>query len=925
MSWRYADKAAPRVSLTQSAEEGLVVSLARTATSSSSTLPSEPHNKDNNVDTTDAVFNDDEYDFTTKEQLSLISGATVWTLATVPRYAPLRHSIRLADGPHGVRRPRKDLSLHDSYPATCFPTAAALACSWDAPLMEQVGRTLATEAAYYGVAVLLGPGLNLKRHAAGGRNFEYWSEDPYLTGRLAAAYVRGVQTPNEVDGSTVAACPKHFAVNNQEDHRFVIDAVVDERTARELYLRAFHHVVTTAQPATLMTAYNRVNGAFCSESLPLCRRILRDEWRYDGVVVTDWGATNDRVAGVRATVDLEMPGSHGVHHAALQQALHDVALEESDLQAAAHRVARLIAQHQPPDDEKNEPSDNLRTNSSFHSFRSSASGGSCDKDYRPPAHAPVVDWNAHHAMAKATAMECAILLQNQDSILPLSPNTSIALIGDFAREHPRYQGMGSSQVSTTAVKSAYDEALRYTTPDKIHFAVGYHYDDDHVQDVDDQALREAVTVAQQADVAILFIGLPECMESEGFDRPHLRLPAQHMVLVTEICKVHNRVVVVLSNGGAVEMPWADQVGAILEGYLLGESGGAALVDLIFGAASPCGKLAETFPLQQTDILADRYFPGTQHRVEYREGLNVGYRFFDTARVPVRFPFGHGLTYTTFEYTNLDVTIVTPESATEAQSFSSALQINVTLQLTNTGSFAAKEIVQCYVHAQQSLVYRPEQELAAFTKVFLEPGQSCQVDLDLTAEAFQFYDVGHGRWVVEEGLYEVRVGSSCADIRLRESVQLDSGENASALAMKSYPPCKADDLTANVSDEVFFARFVTEFGSYENVCLANPPPIFPFHRNTLLKDFSEHRYFGKFLAWIVYLGASADVKPGPGQARQKRLARVVTLNLPLRTLVLFSHGGMSFLLLDAILALMNYQLLLAARTFCHALNPFRKRY
>jgi len=710
---------------------------------------------------------------------------------------------------------------------------------------------------------------------------------------LAAAYIQGVQQEPSADQGRrrrVGACAKHFAVNNQEDHRFVVNAVVDERTARELYLRAFEYVVrgSSSPPETLMCAYNRINGTYASEHEWLCRRILRDEWQYEGVVMTDWGATNHRAAGVVATVDLEMPGSHGAQHRALRRALEDPThpLTEEDLDASARRLLQLLARHQPP-----------------------VSTATLEQQLD---ELDDIDWKAHHEIAKDVALECAVLLQNKDNLLPLAPQTKIALIGDFAKDHPRYQGMGSSQVSTDGVVSAYKESARYTK--NIVFSTGYHYDDDHPEDVDETLLQEAMHVANQADVAILFIGLPEIMESEAFDRNHLGLPAQHNALVTEICAVHDNVVVVLSNGGPVEMPWADQPKAILEGYLLGESGGAAVMDLIFGLQSPSGRLAETFPMKQADIYADRYFPGTQDRVEYREGLNVGYRYFDSAAVPVRFPFGHGLTYTTFEYGNFEVNIMgkTP------------LDVRVSIQIANTGSWKAKEVVQCYIHAIDSTVYRPDQELKAFSKVPIDPGSVSTVEFRLTEEAFSFYDVGAKRWVLENGSYEIRLGTSSRDICARHIILLDMGEAPSELAKSTYPPQRNKaSLMASVSDETFYARFVTDFGSRASLNLLNALPVTPFHRNTLLKDLSRLRLFGRLLIWIVYLGASADVKPGPTQARQKRLARIAVDNLPLRTLVLFSQGGMSYELLDAILALMNYQLCSALRKFAIALTPWRK--
>jgi beta-glucosidase len=507
------------------------------------------------------------------------------------------------------------------------------------------------------------------------------------------------------------------------------------------------------------------------------------------------------------------------------------------------------------------------------------------------------------------------LLQNKDNLLPLAHHTKIALIGDFGRDHPRYQGMGSSQVTTECVLTAYEEVFRYT---QALFATGYHYDDEHPEEVDTSLLQEAVAVAQQAEVVLLFVGLPEIMESEAFDRPHLGLPAQHNALVTEICKIHGKVVVVLSNGGPVELPWADLPQAILEGYLLGEAGAAAVVDLVFGQVSPSGRLAETFPLRQRDVLADRYFPGTQERVEYREGLNVGYRYFDTAKVPVRFPFGHGLTYTTFEYADLQILSIDV----------SKTEVKLSLALSNTGLVEASEVVQCYIHPMNSQVYRPEHELKAYSKIFARPGCSVRVAFSLSREAFSFYDVGVGDWVVENGAYEIRIGASSRDIRLHSLITLETGETASELAISTHPPLSqetAAHLTDHVKDEDFYRRFRTAFDSGPGVDPRSTGirSITPFHQSTLLKDLARRRLLGRLLLWIAYKGASADVKPGTSHDRQKRLARVAVENIPLRTLVLFSRGGMSYELLDAFLALMNRQWCGALWKFRVAFTPFRK--
>jgi beta-glucosidase len=681
-------------------------------------------------------------DLTLPEKLLLVSGKSLWTLNDLQPRIPshILPSLRLSDGPHGVRKPLSEMNLQQSHPATCFPTAAALACSWDGRLLQKVGVALRLECLHYGISILLGPGINLKRHAAGGRNFEYFSEDPLLTARCAAFYIHGIQATGQV-----AACAKHYAVNNQESHRFVVNAKIDERTCRELYLRHFEYICKAPQetmgktssssssssvlelglsaiPATLMCSYNKVNGVHCSEHSVLLNDILRREWGYQGVVMTDWGATNNRALGIKASLDLEMPGSHGAHNGIIRKAL------KTSSSAAAAASSSSRGNHGKDDGDPDNPIVSLseldhldpcvdRILNLIHELRDSSPDAAVhasatttnnnNNNATTNTPATTVDWASHHELAKQVAMECAVLLKNDDNLLPLRRNTSVAVIGDFAKDHPRYQGMGSSQVFSECVVSALTEFKSYTN--QVYFSKGYHAGDEHFshqqeqqqnsQDGDDdnddemwidtELLDQAVQVAQKAEVVILFIGLPALMESEGFDRPHLSLPAQHNALVHEICRVHKKVVVVLSNGGAVEMPWANEPQAIFEGYLLGEMGGAAVVELIFGQQSPCGKLAETVPIRQSDILADAYFPGTSdgdgYCVEHREGLQVGYRYFDSVQYKsVRFPFGHGLTYTTFDYSDLKVNIRQDDEATKV--------VDVSFSLTNNGNITGKAVV-----------------------------------------------------------------------------------------------------------------------------------------------------------------------------------------------------------------------------------------
>ena len=825
-------------------------------------------------------------DLTLKEKLSLLSGDSLWTTPAIPH---LRiPSLTLSDGPHGVRKPRKELSLHDSYPATCFPTAAALACSWDESLLFEVGVALQKECVHYGVHVLLGPGMNLKRHPAGGRNFEYFSEDPLLSGRLATAYVQGVQSTGKV-----AACVKHFAVNNQESHRFVVNAVIDERTARELYYRGFEIAIKSASPTAVMCAYNRINGVYCSENITLFTDILRNEWGFLGITMTDWGATNNRIEGIRAGMDLEMPGSHGVHYWEIVEAIRSGDLPVSYVDASVNRMLNLIQEH---------GTNNVLT---AHEY-----------DERNPM------WLEHYELANKVAMECCVLLKNDDNFLPLKAEniSKVAVIGDFANGHPRYQGMGSSQVHSIKVITGLNELSRHIEDNRnILFAPGYDADDYHEENIDMALVNEAVEVAQQASVVLLFIGLPEIVESEGFDRDHLGIPAQHVALVEKVCAVNPNTVVILSNGGALELPWHTHPKAILEGYLLGEAGGGAVVDLIFGVQSPCGKLAETVPERMEDILADKYFPGSWDRVEHREGLLVGYRYFDTCQKRVRYPFGHGLSYTSFSYDSLSVETVQDDIHEKT--------VEVIFTIQNTGPMAGKEVIQCYVHDFQCSVFRPEQELKDFKKVHLEPGEIQKVRFTLSTDAFSFYDIGIGGWIVEKGEFEIRIGSSSRDIRLRGNASFLQGpETASPLARSSYPPVESFEVEA-IDDTTFATRFgndkVSVYAYITNVDFSNSHK---FHRNSLIKDIAKRRLIGKLLLWIVYREASKEVKKGPSENRQKRLILETVENLPLRTLVLFSRGGMSFDTLDACIEFMNCHIFGALKgfgvSFYHFVRPKR---
>jgi beta-glucosidase len=667
------------------------------------------------------VSPDDLDGLTLEEKAALLSGRDFWSTKPVDGLP----AVVLTDGPHGVRRQAGDfdaLGIFENLPATCFPPAVAVGSSWDPSIAERIGTAIALEARALGVHVVLGPGVNIKRSPLCGRNFEYYAEDPLLAGVLGAAHVRGQE------GGGVGASVKHFAANNQETDRMQVSADVDERTLREIYLPAFERVVTQARPATVMCAYNKLNGVYASQHRWLLTDVLRTEWDFGGVVVSDWGAVDDRVAAVAAGLDLQMPGNHGVSDRQVVDAVRASALDESFVDVSAGRVAGLTRYVQQPSDG--------------------------------------FDSEAHHALARELAAECAVLLKNDGGVLPLASGARLAVVGEFART-PRFQGGGSSNVNATTVTAALD-ALSAATD--VVFAPGFSLDGSG----DAAALREeAVRAAADADVAVVFAGLGDREESEGFDRTTLDLPAVQVELIRAFAAAARRTVVVLSHGGVVSLEgWHDDVDAILEGFLLGQAGGGALTDLLLGAANPSGHLAETIPLRLADNPSYLNFPGEQGHVRYGEGVMVGYRHYATAGVPVRYPFGHGLSYTTFATSDLAVEATGDDAA------------RVTLTVTNTGERAGKHVVQVYVATEAGPVRRPARELRAFTKVALEPGESRPVSLDLDRRAFAYWDVREGGWVVAPGTYTVQIGADALDIVAEAAVVLTGDAVVPELTMQS---------------------------------------------------------------------------------------------------------------------------------------------
>ncbi|WP_424766383.1 glycoside hydrolase family 3 C-terminal domain-containing protein [Paenibacillus sp. sgz302251] len=658
-------------------------------------------------------------ELTLEEKAGLCSGLNFWHTKGVERLGI--PSVMVTDGPHGLRKQSGSsdhLGLLDSVPATCFPSAAGLACSWDVELVGQVGVALGEECQAEDVAVLLGPGANIKRSPLCGRNFEYFSEDPYLSSEMAASHINGVQSQG------IGTSLKHFAVNNQEHRRMTTNAVVDERTLREIYLASFEGAVIKAQPWTVMSAYNQVNGAYASENTRLLTEILKKEWGHEGFVVSDWGAVNERVAGLAAGLELEMPSSNGAGDRKIVEAVRSGALSEDTLNNAVERILTVVFK----------AVDNKKENA-------------------------VYDAEAHHQLAARVAVESMVLLKNEDAILPLQKSGSIAVIGAFANK-PRYQGGGSSHIKPTRLDHTYAEITRAAGPGaKVAYAQGYKLEND---DIDEALLQEAKAHAAEADVAVLFIGLPDRYESEGYDRQHLNIPDNQRALIDAVAEVQSNVVIVLSNGAPIVMPWLDKAKAVLEGYLGGQAVGGAIAALLFGDANPSGKLAETFPLKLSDNPSFLNFPGEGDKVEYKEGVFVGYRYYDTKEIEPLFPFGYGLSYTSFAYSNLTV------SRTELTDQDT---VTVSVDVTNTGSRAGKEIVQLYVKDVVSSVIRPSKELKGFAKLELQPGETKTATFELGKRAFAYYNVDLQDWHVETGLFEILVGASSRDIAASAAVNV----------------------------------------------------------------------------------------------------------------------------------------------------------
>lgn len=759
---------------------------------------------------------------TLEEKCALLSGAETFKTRGMPEHGIPQ--IWLSDGPHGLRKQAGEsdhLGLNPSVPATCFPTASAVANSWDAALGEEIGAALGEEAAAQEVSVVLGPGLNMKRNPLCGRSFEYFSEDPYLAGKLAAGYIRGIQSKG------VAACPKHFAVNSQETRRMASDSIVDERTLREIYLTGFEIAVKEGHPRSIMSSYNLVNGTYANENKHLLMEILRGEWGFDGAVITDWGGSNDHALGVKNGSTLEMPAPGGDSVRELLAAVESGKISESDIDARLLELLPLV-------------------------FDTKAALDAAPREF---------DAAAHHALARRAAAESLVLLKNEGALLPLAAGTKVAVIGDFAK-NPRYQGAGSSMVNSTQVDVLLDKLI-----DSELNVIGYQQGFDRHGKPDAALQKSACELATQADTVILCMGLDEIAESEGLDRSNLRLAQNQVDLLQAVAAVNPKIVVVLYSGSVVETPWLDNCQALLYAALGGQAGAGAVANALTGKVNPCGKLAETWPLAYADIPSAADFATRRKTVEYREGLYIGYRYFTTAEKAVRFPFGYGMSYTTFAYSDM-----------------AADEQGVSLTVTNTGSVAGTEIVQLYVAKKNSELFRPAKELKGFARVTLAPGEKQRITIMLDDKAFRFWNVKANRWEIEGGEYELLVGASVEDILLCEKISVHG--------TATVHPYEDVDLDCYYKGDVLSVSDA----DFEKL-LGHPIPNgkTKIDRNLTLGELNHARSPLGWLVWLV-LTILLDVSYKRGKPDLNVLFQY---NMPLRALAKMTNGAISMGMVDGI--------------------------
>ena len=765
---------------------------------------------------------------TLEEKCSLLSGRDVWHTHAVERLnIP---AMMLSDGPSGLRKQAGEgdhLGLNASTKATCIPSASTIANSWDPELAEQMGSIVGADARAQGVQVLLGPGLNTKRSTLCGRSFEYYSEDPYLAGKLAAGYIRGAQSHG------ISACAKHFAANSQELLRMHSDSVMDERTLRELYLTNFEIAIKEGKPHCVMTSYNRLNGVYTNENAHLYD-ILRNEWQYDGMVVTDWGGSNSYTEGVRTGMNLEMPAAGDDSPIQLIEAVKNGVIEESIVD---ERVDQLL--------------DVIMTTTAVH-----------------PETAP--DKQTQHDKVRMAAEKSVVLLKNKDSILPLKKDAKVAVIGDFAA-NPRYQGAGSSMVNA--------QEIDHTLPllkDVFPMNVGYARGFERLDKPSKTLTEEAVSLAEKADCVLLYIGLPEGFETEGLDRTHMRLPDNQIALLDRLCNVNSHIIAVLSCGSAVEMPWADQCQAIVYGGLGGEAAASAMLNILCGNVNPGGKLAETFPLEYSDAPVSRYYPGKECTSEYREGLYVGYRYFTSAKKPVRFPFGFGLSYTTFEYKNLI-----------------ANDTGVTFDVTNTGNTDGDEIVQLYIGFPEAKIFRTARELKGFKRVTVKAGETQRIAIPFDDYTFRYFNVQSGAFEIESGQYEIMIGASCEDIRLRATVAVKGTGKQNPYANPKFDCYKCANVM-DVPDDSFAALLQHRL----------PSPTWDRKQPLTINDTVSQLFYARNpIARFAYKILSGKVKKTIKNGKPD-LNLLFIFNMPFRGMAKMMNGMVSMDMANDILLMVN---------------------
>lgn len=766
---------------------------------------------------------------TLEEKAAFLSGKNVWQTRDFPRLdIP---SIFCSDGPHGIRKQAgagDHLGLNASLEATCFPTAATVANSWDEQLGEEIGIALGEEAAAQEVNIVLGPGLNMKRSPLCGRNFEYFSEDPYLAGKMAASYVKGIQSQG------VYACPKHFAVNSQELRRMAMNSVLDERTLREIYLTGFEIAVKEGKAKSMMSSYNEVNGTYANENKHLLQDILRKEWGFDGIVITDWGGSNDHVAGVAAGSNLEMPAPGLDSARQIIQAIEEKALTMEALDACVDDLLDAVLTLSKNAEGKK------------HTFSETA----------------------HHELARRAVEESAVLLQNTDGILPLKPGSKVAVIGDFAFE-PRYQGAGSSMVNPT-----YLETIEKTIGNYDLQVVGINRGYKRTGEADEAMKKAALDLAALADVVIYCFGLDELSESEGLDRTHMRIPQNQIELLQAIVQVNENVVGVLSAGSAIEMPWHYCCKAILHGYLTGQAGASAMLNIMTGKVNPSGRLSETYPLRHEDTPAFRHFPSTQRNAEYRESIYIGYRYYDTSKVRVQYPFGYGLSYTTFAYSDLKV---------DAK--------GATFTLTNTGNCDGAEVAQLYVGLPNAIVFRPEKELKGFQKVFLKAGESKEVRMEFDDKTFRYWNVKTNGWEIEEGAYRIMIGASVADIKLESELWVQGTSNE-----YPYNPAKLPYYYTGIVQQISDAEF--------EELLGHPIPSGKWSGNLGINDAMCQMYYAKSgLARLIYK-ILTKIKKKSEEKGKPDLNVLFIYNMPFRGIAKMTNGMVSMEMVEGMVTVVN---------------------